>query len=176
VADAMKIRVYSETSTLRHNIRHDDAKSQRELAALEQLDGMCSLFGSGVVLAEVLRTADEERRNYLIVDHKMLQPVEKDGRVVGFHALSDQLGGGCTYPLVSDVQDEKLRDELVQRGLEPGDANHIVQAVCNDCDVFLTRDERTIIIPHRYWLEARFPRLKVRLPSELLEELTAKGA
>jgi hypothetical protein len=49
------------------------------------------------------------------------------------------------------------------------DAEHLTQAVCNECDVFLTRDHKTIIDPMRDWLEARYPR--IRLPSELLAEM-----
>ena len=52
------------------------------------------------------------------------------------------------------------------RGLEQRDAENITQAVCNDCDVFLTRDKG--IIKHCEWLEQRFSKLKVWLPSELL--------
>jgi len=70
--------------------------------------------------------------------------------------------------MISDVQDEAIRSELIAHGLEQRDAENITQAVCNDCDVFLTRDERTIINPQRAWLEQRFPKLKVWLPSELL--------
>jgi hypothetical protein len=53
---------------------------------------------------------------------------------------------------------------------------HITQAVCNDCDVLLTRDVKSIITPHREWLEKRFPKLKVRLPSELLAERISSAA
>jgi predicted nucleic acid-binding protein len=60
---------------------------------------------------------------------------------------SDPYGGFITYPLISDSQNETLRDELIQHGLEPRDAEHLAQAVSNDCDVFLTRDERMIITP-----------------------------
>jgi hypothetical protein len=72
---------------------------------------------------------------------------------------------------MSDVQDDALCQELEQRGLGRTDAQHITQAVCNACDVFLTRDRKTIINPHRAWLESRFPGLKIRLPSELVAEL-----
>jgi hypothetical protein len=54
-----------------------------------------------------------------------------------------------------------------------GNAEHLVQAVYNDCRVFLTRDEDTIIKPHWQWLEQRFTNLRIRLPSELLNELAA---
>ena len=84
---------------------------------------------------------------------------------------TDTYGGFVTYPLISDVQDETLRKELMARGLKQRDAEHLTQAVCNDCDVFLTRDEKSIIKPHRKWLQNRFPKLKIMRPSELLKLL-----
>ena len=47
----------------------------------------------------------------------------------------------------------------MDRGLAWKDAEHITQAVCNNCDVFLTRDVKTIIRPHRTWLEKRLASL-----------------
>ncbi len=168
-----QLKIYCDTSTLPHNIRHADQKSQGELAALKQLAEKHSMFGSLVVLRELMNTTEQTQQNNLIVDYKALEPIPKDEKVHGFHTQTDQYGGCVTYPLVSDVQDETLRNELIQRGLKSRDAEHITQAICNSCDVFLTRDERTIIKPHRPWLETRFPTLKVRLPSELLEELAS---
>jgi len=72
-------------------------------------------------------------------------------------------------PIISDVQDEAIRAELMKRGLKQRDAEHITQAVCNNCDVFLTRDKG--IRKRRDWLEQRFPGLKIRLPSELVADL-----
>jgi hypothetical protein len=92
---------------------------------------------------------------------------------LGIHTQTDQYGGFVSSPLISDVQDEALRDELINRGLTRRDAEHITQAICNGCDVFLTRDEGTIIKPHGQWLESRFPGLKVWLPSQLLAFITA---
>ncbi len=165
------MKIYCDTSTLPHNIRHADQKSQRELAALKQLAEKYLMFGSRAVLRELMNTPEQNQRNNLIVDYKALAPIPKDEKVHGFHTQIDQYGGSVSYPLVSDVQDETLRTELMQRGLDRPDAEHITQAICNDCDVFLTRDEKTIIKPHREWLETRFPTLKIRRPSELLKEL-----
>ncbi len=144
-----------------------------ELVALKQLAEKYSMFGSRVVLRELMNTTKQTQRDYLIVDYQALEPIPKDEKLLGFHTQADQYGGFITNPLISDVQDERLREELTQHGLKLRDAEHITQAVCNGCDVFLTRDERTIINPHRVWLETRFPTLKVRLPSELLEELAS---
>ena len=165
------MKIYCDTSTLPHNIRHADEKSQSERAALKRLAEENLMFGSGVVLRELMNTTEQAQRNNLIVDYRALTPIPKDEKVHGFHTQTDQYGGCITNPLISDVQDETIRDDLITGlGLEPRDAEHITQAVCNDCDVFLTRDVKTII-KHRASLETRFPALKFRLPSELLEEL-----
>ena len=165
------MKIYCDTDTLPHNIRHVDRKSQGELAALQQLAEKNLMFGSRAVLRELMNTTKQTLRNYLIVDYEALEPIPKDEKLLGFYMQTDQYGGCITNPMISDVQDERLREELTQHGLKLRDAEHITQAVCNGCDVFLTRDEHTIINRHRAWLETRFPTLKVRLPSELLVEL-----
>ena len=168
------MKIYVDTSCLRSNIRYEDPKAQRELAALEQLANQYSLFGSHLTLREVMDTVKKEQRDSLIVDYKALQPIPKDEKLRGFNSQSDPYGGFISFPLLSECQDETLRQELIDRGLEPNDAEHLTQAVCNDCEVFLTRDERTVIKPHRQWLEARFPNLKIRLPSELINQLSSR--
>src|SRR4030095_6761607 len=101
--------------------------------------------------------------------------VQHNERLLGFHADDMGVLGFISCPLISEVQDEAICQELEQRGLKRADAQHITQAVCNACDVFLTRDRKTIITPHRARLEARFPNLKIRLPLELVAELRAAG-
>jgi predicted nucleic acid-binding protein len=163
------MRIFIDTSCLRSNIlRHSDRKSQKEVTALEQLAERYSLFGSSLTLREVMATTSASQRDSLIVDYNTLQRIPKDEKVLGFHS-----NGSIVYPLVQDYQDETLRKELIEAGLTPKDAELLVQAVCNNCDVFLTRDENTIIKPYRQWLEQRFPNLRIRLPSELLNELAA---
>jgi hypothetical protein len=172
-ASMENMKIYVETSCLRSNIRHPDPKSQKELAALEQLAERYSLFGSRLDLREVEATVKKDQRDSLILDYNALEPIPKDEKFLGSNSVSDQYGGSISNPLVADCQDETLRRELLGHGLEPKDAEHLTQAVCNDCGVFLTRDEATIINPHRQWLEQRFPSLKIRLPSELLNELAS---
>ncbi len=167
------MKIYVETSCLRSNIRHSDPKSQKELAALEQLTERYSLFGARLTLREATATANKTQQDSLILDYKALQPIPKDERVLGFNSQSDQYGGFISNPLIADCQNETLRQELIEHGLEFKDAEHVTQAVCNDCEVFLTRDEATIINPHRPWLEQRLPNLKIRTPSELLHELAS---
>jgi len=128
------------------------------------------MFGSHLVRYEAEKTKDEIRRGHLIVDVDGLQNVPNDQKLLGFNIQINRYS--CiNFPIISDVQDEAIRAELMERGLKLRDAEHITQAVCNNCDVFLTRDEDSIITPHRDWLEQRFSGLKIRLPSELVAEL-----
>jgi hypothetical protein len=92
-----------------------------------------------------MNTKNESRRKTLVGEHEEREPLPQDERMVGFNALSDPSGGFIGFPIFSDVQDEKLRDELMEHGLDRRDAEHITQAVCNNCDVFLTRDVKSII-------------------------------
>jgi len=169
------MKVYCDTSTLWNNVtRHDDVKTLKELRAFEKLlalrrKGKVKMVRSHVVLRELERTKDDAQLISLRADFEGLEQVPLDEKVVGFHNQYSNLGGG-SYPLVSDVQDERLRDELLQRGLDRGDAEHLTQAWANGCDAFLTRDEDSIVNPHGEWLECKLAPLKIRLPSQLLAE------
>jgi hypothetical protein len=167
-----ELKIYCDTSALRHNIsRHNDETSQRELAALNQLVEKYPLFGSHLVRYEAQKTKDEIRRGYLIIDAEALQNVFNDEKLLGFNIQISQYT--CiNSPIISDVQDEAIRAELMKRKLKQRDAEHITQAVCNNCDVFLTRDKG--IHKRHDWLEQRFPGLKIRLPSELAADLLSQ--
>jgi hypothetical protein len=176
------VRIYCDTDTLFHNIerRKDDPKTKKELDALR---GLLVLRGSGEVLMyrshlvsyEAMKTGNEVQRNHLIDDYNALEAIPNDEKLLGIGATFDRGGGFVNYPIFSDVQNEAIRAELIARGLDQRDAEHITQAICNRCDVFLTRDEGTIINPHREWVEKRFAELKIRRPSELLSEIEARA-
>jgi hypothetical protein len=156
-----------------------------ELKALERLleyrsQGKLVMYRSRVVLSEIVATKDLEQRERLVADYGVLDQIPHDERVVGFHNQWDKLGG-ASYPLVSDIQDDKLyleiKGELETRfGRSSAqqwnrDAQHLTQAIANECHVFLTRDYKTIIKPLREYLLSRFRGFKVRLPSEFAVEL-----
>ena len=82
--------------------------------------------------------------------------------------------GQTSSPLLSEVQNEEQVATFQARGLSLQDAQYTSQAISNRMDVFLTRD-MDIIKSHRDWLEAEFPTLKIRLPTELLDELLKAG-
>jgi len=141
----------------------------RELESYRKT-GVLEMVTSRVTLRETERTKDEQTRRDLKENVNNLTPVARDEKVLGFQTLQDQYGGFIGYPLVSDVQDEKIFSELFSLGLtDREDAQHLTQAICNECSVFLTVDESTII-KHRDKIQSRFP-IRVRKPSELLKEL-----
>ena len=166
----MILNIYCDTNTLPANIR-----DEKELEAIKELErrGM-PMFGSHIVRYEAMNTKNEVKRKHLSNEHGALTPTPKDEKLPGFHTLTDRYSF-FSWPMLSDVQDEAIRAELIARGLKLRDAEHITRAVCNECDVFLTRDIKTIIKPHKKCLEQRFPKLKVWLPSELLAYIQAAG-
>jgi RNase P/RNase MRP subunit p29 len=58
------------------------------------------------------RVQDERKRTVLVAEHKERETVPKDEKVVGFNAQADQYGFTGFF-LLSDVQDEALRAELI---------------------------------------------------------------
>jgi hypothetical protein len=175
------MKISCDTDTIVSNIkRHENrVKEKRELEALEKLlachrAGKIVMFGSLLNLRELEETKVFTQRDKLRADFAALPPLPKDESVHGSERLiTDPHGGFICNPIVSDVQDEGLCAELKKRGLTRRDADHITQAVCNHCDIFITRDERTIINPHGARIEAQFPSLQVCLPSEALLEVRA---
>jgi predicted nucleic acid-binding protein len=174
-ARMLTLKIYCDTSVLPENIDGTDPKSQRESAAMKKLQTYHGLmFGSHIVRYEAANTPNESKRNQLLNQSETLKRVPKDEKPVGFNETTGPNAAFVGFFLIADVQDESIRKELIARGLEQRDAEHLTQAVCNDCDAFLTRDEKSIIKPHRAWLQQRFPKLKVWLPSELLASIESQ--
>ena len=172
------MKIYSDTDALLSNARHPDEKTQQEREALIALlamhrSGDVIIHQSLVVYRELIATANEEQRKRLLADYEELKKVEHDQKLLGFNTVFDQLGGFTCSPMIADIQDEQMRAKLMHRGLTKQDAEHLTQAISNKCDVFLTRDERTIINPHRGWIESEFT-IDIRKPTELLAELSEK--
>jgi hypothetical protein len=168
------VKIYCETSTLEGNVRQDTPEVMEAKAAIQALkkihaDGLIKFYGSRVNLREVGNTKDATRRAGLTADYQELAPILKDERVLGFSAQYDQLGGFISNVIVSDTQDEKMRDSIISIGIDQKDAEHLTQAICNDFDYFLTRDQG--IIRYRDQIETKFPPIKIRTPPELLAEL-----
>jgi len=171
--------IYCDTDSLFSNPkRHkEDAKAQREAAAISRLldyhpSGKLTMQRSNVALRELEETGNPIQQDNLRRDFLELVPIAKDEKVLGFDNLqSDPYGGFVSNPIISDVQDEPLAERLESQGLPKRDAQHLAQAISNNADVFLTRDEPHFI-NKRETLEKQF-KIKIRRPSELLLEIEA---
>ena len=97
---------------------------------------------SNVALRELEETGNPIQQDNLRRDFLELVPIAKDEKVLGFDNLqSDPYGGFVSNPIISDVQEEPLAERLESQGLPKRDAQHLAQAISNNADVFLTRDE-----------------------------------
>lgn len=162
------MKIYCDTDTLFSNVR----EAPTERAALERLlvdhrAGKIVMCCSQVNRLEVANTKEQETRDKLEADYMALDPVAKEESVSGFQIIPGPTGSFTSDP-VSDLNSPVYK-ECRTRGLRERDTLHILRAVENACDVFLTRDGG--IRRRRDWLEKRFSGLKIRLPSQLVAEL-----
>lgn len=126
------------------------------------------MIRSNVVLREIEKTSDTKLRDHLVSDFLKLAPVQLDEKVHGFSNELDQYGGHISNPLVSDVQDEQMVTELLNIIKQRKDAEHLTQAICNKCDIFLTLDGE--LLKKAEELTRKFG-IRVLSPSQLAEEM-----
>jgi hypothetical protein len=99
-----------------------------------------------------------------------LHLAKDDHKVLGFHTNADQYGGCISNPLVTDIVDGQLYEDLLAAGLKDDDAKHLMYAVHNGYRRFLTCDNG--ILSRRAILENRCPSIRIQRPSELAAELS----
>jgi len=115
------------------------------------------------------RTADPEKRATLEAARAEVSVVAADHILLGFSTNRMPYGTLTSSPIISDIVDESLFSDLKGLGLKDGDARHLMYAVTNKCDRFITTD------PHfhdrRSDLERRCGGIRIMRPSELATEL-----
>jgi hypothetical protein len=72
-------------------------------------------------------------------------------------------------PIITDLVDEQMFNDLRSIGLKESDARHFMYAAANGCERFLTLDSD--FLDRKQLLEARWPAVVVLKPSELAAEL-----
>ena len=91
--------------------------------------------------------------------------------MVGFHSRDLGRQGFISSPIISDIVDEDLFAKLIAAGLQDADAKHVMHAVANNCQVFVTLDTCDLL-PRRSAIEAVCPHLRIVKPTEFVAELT----
>jgi predicted nucleic acid-binding protein len=66
--------------------------------------------------------------------------VKENEKLLGMHHYDDQAGGFSTYPMITEYVDATLFEKLKNAGLREADARHLMYAVYNKCDRFVTAD------------------------------------
>jgi hypothetical protein len=148
----------------------------------EEDKGMLALVTSRQSWREQARTRDAAVRKALEDSRGDVKVVHDDHCVLGFSNQADQYGGFIANPLVSDAVDETLFADLkkvifpglkVLKERDRSDVLHLVNAVCNHCDFFVTHDIKHFI-DRRKDLESMCRGLRIVKPSELWAELSER--
>jgi len=157
------VKVYLDTNLIGSNRDQDaeEAKALTHLEARPEIEWCISQRVSN----EIERHRDKEAQALLKLATNSIARVKTDHQVVGFQTHSDYLGGMCAFPLVTDAADRGIFESLTQIGLTRVDAQHLTNAIYNKCEVFLTRDKKTIL-KFRDKICALYPDIRIYKPSE----------
>ena len=168
-------RVYLDTVIV-HGRTRKDLRPVEEMAAVDALydlaaAGRIEIVTSKQTRIEQERTPDPELRSQLAARTDDVALVPNDHRLLGFNTLRDNVGGFFSGPLISDIIDEELLGRLkTEAGLEEADARHVMYAVRNGCDYFVTLDEKDLL-PNRSSVDAICKTMRVLKPTEAVKEL-----
>jgi hypothetical protein len=153
-----------------------DLKAQEEMEAVDRLyvlhdAGIVKLVTSKMSRIEQARTADAQKLAALAASADLVSVVQNDGRLLGFANLDYGTRGFISYPLMDDIVDPTLFEQLTKTaGLKDADAKHVMYAVANDSHHFVTLDTRDLL-PKRSAIELICPQLKVMTPTEAVAAL-----
>jgi predicted nucleic acid-binding protein len=166
--------VYLDNVIVCGRIRFD--LSAIEMSAVQHIEqaslaGLVKVATSRESWREQDRTRDKTVRSELEQDRPNIQVVADDHRLLGFHHQQDHLGGFVTCPMITDVVDDALLTTFQTAGLKGADARHLMYAVHNRCDRFVTTDPH--FLDRRATLERSCRGLRIVRPSELSIELAA---
>jgi hypothetical protein len=164
------VKVYLDTNLIGSN-RYQQPEEAEALSALEKRQDIEWRISQRVT-NEAERHPDEEARARLKLEADRLAKVRVDHQVQRFQAQSDQYGGLSAFPLVDDAADRSIFESLVQIGLTRVDAQHLTNAIYERCDVFLTRDEHSIL-DFRKEICSLYKDITICKPTELMTRLVS---
>jgi predicted nucleic acid-binding protein len=141
------------------------------------LDELMDLAGEGVVRLTTSELSQQEmarcsKQERVRLPRRVFNLLEKgpfipDHTVLGFANQEGPMGTVCSNPMVAD---DPISRQLRQIGLDRMDAHHLMLAIRNGCDFFVTCD-RASILKYRDAIKGQFPAIQLMKPSELVQEL-----
>lgn len=167
----MAMRVYFDNDVVSRISRRDGAKT--EMDAIDRL--METNRASQVEIGTSRQSPREMERAPLHHQATLktglseLEVSADDSRLLGFCQLTDRYGGFISYPMLTEIVDGRLYADLLAYGLKADDAKHLMYAVHQGYERFLTCDGG--ILSRRSLIEQRCPPLRVQRPSDLAAEL-----
>ena len=97
--------------------------------------------------------------------------VRENEKLLGFHSQMDRLGTVSVSPFLTEYVDADLFNSFTNLGLKEADARHLMYAVHNGCDRFVTVDG-DFLHDRRPQLQSLCRGLKITTPVELVAELS----
>ena len=117
------------------------------------------------------RATDPNVRALLVQARPDFPLVAENEKLLGFN-IQDEPGTFISSPMLTEYVDADLYEKLKKRGLKDADARHLMYAVHNKCDRFVTTDPD--FLSRRTELAALCRGTKIVLPSELAAEFAAR--
>ena len=148
-----------------------DLQPPEEMAAVEHLyelhdAGTIKRVASKMSGIEQARTTDPQKRAALAANVERVSVVQDDHRLFGFANLDYGSRGFISYPLIDDIVEPTLFEQLRKNaGLKDADAKPVMYAVANNCHYCVTLDTRDLL-PRRSAIESICLQLKIMRPTE----------
>jgi len=153
-----------------------DLKPPTEMDAVRQIEAADQRGESGIVTSSETRREQDRTRDLTVraqfeQDREKVPLVPLDHVLLITRAVYDNQGNWCgNAPMLTEVVDKELFDALKSAGLEDADARHLMFAVHNGCDRFVTLDPH--FLDRRVPLQALGRGILIQRPSELVAELS----
>jgi hypothetical protein len=169
--EAKALKVYFDNVILSATVMPD--QSTGEMVAIEKL---VAAFADGRIDIETSRLAWDEQdkakgtiKSKLLAARERFPIVPNDTKLSGINTIYYE-GGFMSAPRLTGIMDEALHATFRAAGLKERDAQHLMYAVLDGCDRFITTDPH-FLKNRRPTLEASCRGLLIRQPSELVSEL-----
>jgi hypothetical protein len=167
-------KVYLDNCVVSNEARSNLQAHPDEMAAVRAIytakdAGKIEIITSDQTTREQDRWFNEVGRKMLKEARSKLQMID-DHRQLAGHAVYDQHSGSTAMVLGSSSLDQHLHNEFRGLRLSDDDAQHLVNAVHEGCDWFVTTDFNDFR-DRRVSLELHCRGLKIVWPTELVEKL-----